>query len=698
MGAATAPPAFPPSVAIGLIVLALLVALWVVLKLTGRQKPSPAVVGGLALLVAVYAATDYVVHRYKNPGQATVMEATTMDMSGMRPAAGAVPVSIEKVQEGAFAAKVTYTGTVVAFNDEDVYPRVVGRIVSLPVYPGDEVKPGQLLVKLDSEELSARERQARAGLAAASAGELAARAKVEEAAAARTQQRASTAAATAGVTEAQKAVSAAEARKREAEKALTQARHDTQAAREDEAAAVARLAGAQAAVEAAQSGIANAQAELVSAEADLAYWDAEIGRMKQLLQGGAASTDEYQMAEARQKSAAARRQQAQAAVAERKAMLASANASVKEAQASVSRAGAAAAASAAAVERMSAAVDTASAEREVAAARVEQARSQVRAAEAQLTGSAATVRASAAQQAAARALARESGAALTAASTVRGYTEIRATSRARVIERVVSPGVLVSPGTLILRLSQLHRVRLQANVTQVDMAGVQTGNPVRVHILTNPPRMLMTRVSSVFPAADPASRTSIVEAVVENPDRRLFAGQAVTMEIETGSVPRALTVPTAALVPRTGAAMGPASAVKHAVWTVEIEPGAAETVYTCPMHPEIIEHAPGTCPICHMALVPETKGGGRKLAHLVDVTTGLTDGKRTQIVTGLKAGQEIIVAGFENLREGHAVEDVPWGQGGPLALPSPVSAPPPGGSGMKMEKAAPSSGHAGHGG
>ena len=41
------------------------------------------------------------------------------------------------------------------------------------------------------------------------------------------------------------------------------------------------------------------------------------------------------------------------------------------------------------------------------------------------------------------------------------------------------------------------------------------------------------------------------------------------------------------------------------------EPKAAEmaapagTIYTCPMHPEIRQEGPGTCPICGMALEPE---------------------------------------------------------------------------------------------
>ena len=38
----------------------------------------------------------------------------------------------------------------------------------------------------------------------------------------------------------------------------------------------------------------------------------------------------------------------------------------------------------------------------------------------------------------------------------------------------------------------------------------------------------------------------------------------------------------------------------------------ADAIYTCPMHPEIEQVGPGDCPICGMALEPETvtAGGG----------------------------------------------------------------------------------------
>mgnify|MGYP001086011537 CR=1 FL=1 len=37
-------------------------------------------------------------------------------------------------------------------------------------------------------------------------------------------------------------------------------------------------------------------------------------------------------------------------------------------------------------------------------------------------------------------------------------------------------------------------------------------------------------------------------------------------------------------------------------------PGTGETIYTCPMHPEIRRNAPGNCPICGMALEPLLPG------------------------------------------------------------------------------------------
>src|SRR5215813_12572712 len=45
------------------------------------------------------------------------------------------------------------------------------------------------------------------------------------------------------------------------------------------------------------------------------------------------------------------------------------------------------------------------------------------------------------------------------------------------------------------------------------------------------------------------------------------------------------------------------------------------TVYTCPMHPEVRQDRPGTCPICGMALEPRTVSLGEEAnPELIDMT------------------------------------------------------------------------------
>ncbi len=45
-----------------------------------------------------------------------------------------------------------------------------------------------------------------------------------------------------------------------------------------------------------------------------------------------------------------------------------------------------------------------------------------------------------------------------------------------------------------------------------------------------------------------------------------------------------------------------------------------KTEWTCPMHPEIIRDAPGSCPICGMALEPRTVMLEEENPELADMT------------------------------------------------------------------------------
>lgn len=70
--------------------------------------------------------------------------------------------------------------------------------------------------------------------------------------------------------------------------------------------------------------------------------------------------------------------------------------------------------------------------------------------------------------------------------------------------------------------------------------------------------------------------------------------------------------------------------------TADANASATETVYTCPMHPQIRQEHPGNCPICGMKLVQEKAGGDHKPQELElsETARALADIKTTTVKRG----------------------------------------------------------------
>lgn len=61
---------------------------------------------------------------------------------------------------------------------------------------------------------------------------------------------------------------------------------------------------------------------------------------------------------------------------------------------------------------------------------------------------------------------------------------------------------------------------------------------------------------------------------------------------------------------------------------------ASSQSYTCPMHPQVIKDAPGSCPICGMDLVPVNSGGDKNELILMDSQVQLANITTMQIAAG----------------------------------------------------------------
>jgi RND family efflux transporter MFP subunit len=569
----------------------------------GRDRGAPAtrrIAGWAARLVALALLAAAAVWAYR-ANVATGRPA--MDMT-MRVAAGgtAFPVGLAPVERGPVTGTVTYTGSVAPFTEEDVYPRVTGRIVEMPVYPGDAVRAGQVVARLDDAELGSRVREAAAGVSAAEATLAQMEADVVAARHGVAQMERELAMARADVVAAQEGAV-------QMERELVMARADVVAAQEGAVQMERELAMARADVVAAQEGAVQMERELVMTEAEASYQEPLLAREERLFRAGAVSQQDVESVRATAAAARARVQASRARVAQAGAMVTSARAKADAAQARVAQARAMA--------------TSAQAKAEAARARIDQARAMVASAQARADAARARVAQSTAMEASAlrkrdamAAMAAQSRAQLRTAEVVRDYVSIETPSGGYIVKRLVAPGVLVQPGMAILKIAQIDRVRLQANVGERDLASIRVGSPVTVTTTAPGQPPIAARVTSVFPFVDQGPRTAVVEAAVENPGRRLLPGQYVSMQFVTGERAEALSVPRSA-VARLGA--------KATVWVAD---------------------------------------GDR--AEPREVTTGLEGPDRIEVVRGLAGTERVVARGHEGLYAGARVAE--------------VAGPPPGGA------------------
>jgi len=107
-------------------------------------KSRKIVVTGVLLFLIYYSATSI----------AAYLSAPRLDMT-MSPLAGAVAVAVISAERHEMVSTVTYTGSVIPKSVVKVFPRIEGWLEETTVDVGDVVTKGQLLVKLDDQELLA---------------------------------------------------------------------------------------------------------------------------------------------------------------------------------------------------------------------------------------------------------------------------------------------------------------------------------------------------------------------------------------------------------------------------------------------------------------------------------------------------------------------------------------------------------------
>lgn len=125
------------------------------------------------------------------------------------------------------------------------------------------------------------------------------------------------------------------------------------------------------------------------------------------------------------------------------------------------------------------------------------------------------------------------------------FTEIRAPSGGRVVDRLAEPGDTAVPGRPLLRIYDPSLLRVEAPVRESLAVKLQVGQDLRVEV----PALDETvtgQIDEIVPFAEPGARTLLVKVRLPRTDARLFAGLYARVAVPAGEQ-RRLLIPQAAV-------------------------------------------------------------------------------------------------------------------------------------------------------
>lgn len=204
-------------------------------------------------------------------------------------------------------------------------------------------------------------------------------------------------------------------------------------------------------------------------------------------------------------------------------------------------------------------------------------------------------------------------------------TTVRAPFAGVVGQRFISAGDYVTSATRLLTIQTMDPQRAVIEVPERHAAQLRPGQTVEFTVAAHPERVFRAQVDFIDPVVQDQSRTIVVKARASNPDHLLKPGMFIEARLATATRPNAVVVPEDAIQPLRTA---------NVVWAVV--DGKAS----------------------------------RRVVHLGARAQGVVE-----IVSGVAAGESVVVGGLERMAEGMPVAPRPRGQtvdtAGPVAPPTP---------------------------
>ncbi len=189
------------------------------------------------------------------------------------------------------------------------------------------------------------------------------------------------------------------------------------------------------------------------------------------------------------------------------------------------------------------------------------------------------------------------------------YSEIRSPIAGVVTDRPLYAGETPAPGVPLITVMDASALLARVHLSQPQAQLLKTGDTASVYV-PGLPDPAAGRITLISPALDPGSTTVEVWVRLENPKGTLRPGTAVHVSIAGRTQPNAVVVPSEAIVV--------ASSGKPTVMVI----------------------------------------GSDGVVHQTTVQTGMADDGKTQILSGLTPGQQVVTTGAASLDDGTHVKVV----------------------------------------
>jgi RND family efflux transporter MFP subunit len=110
-------------------------------------------------------------------------------------------------------------------------------------------------------------------------------------------------------------------------------------------------------------------------------------------------------------------------------------------------------------------------------------------------------------------------------------------------KRYYETGDLANPSLPLVKIVQMKRVKIEFNATEEDLGKLAIGQEANITVKAFPGQSFAGRVSKISPILDPTTRMAEVEVLVDNEQGLLKPGMYAEVEVITGTIDNVIVIP-----------------------------------------------------------------------------------------------------------------------------------------------------------